>query len=109
MGNFSGDFLIFMQDGGKPLQFTAEKYKQITGFAVPRIYLLTRKQDLESEKDHFEDDFLTPTFENKAVSPPTSLSLDESDGLIGTSKERQENFEDLEKAVKASLEADKEK
>ena len=40
MGNFSGEFLIFMQDGGKPLQFTAEKYKQITGFVVPRIYLL---------------------------------------------------------------------
>ena len=109
MGNFSGEFLIFMQDGGKPLQFTAEKYKQITGFAVPRIYLLTRKQDHESDEDHSEDDFLTPAFENKAASPPTTLSLDESDGLIGTSKERQEYFEDLEKAVKASLEADKEK
>ena len=75
MGNFSGEFLIFMQDGGKPLQFTAEKYKQITGFAVPRIYLLTRKQDHESEEDHSEDDFLTPTFEKKAASPPTTLSL----------------------------------
>jgi len=26
MGNFSGDFIIFMQDGGQPLQFTAAKY-----------------------------------------------------------------------------------
>ena len=52
MANFSDEFIIFMQDGGKPLQFTAEKYKRITGFAVPRIYLLTRKQDQESEEDH---------------------------------------------------------
>ena len=109
MGNFSGEFIIFMQDGGKPLEFTAEKYKRITGFAVPRIYLLTRKQDQESEEDHSEDDFLTPTFEKKAAGLPTTLSLDESDGLIGTSKERQEYFEDLEMALKASLEADKEK
>ena len=109
MGNFSGEFIIFMQDGGKPLEFTAEKYKRITGFAVPRIYLLTRKQDQESEEDHSEDNFLTPTFEKKAASLPTTLSLDENDGLIGTSKERQEYFEDLEKALKASLEADKEK
>ena len=76
---------------------------------MPRIYLLTRKQDLESEEDHSEDDFLTPTLENKAASPPTTLSLDESDGFIGTSKERHEYFEDLEKALKAFLEADKEK
>ena len=76
---------------------------------MPRIYLLTRKQDHESEEDHSEDDFLTPTLENKAASPPTTLSRDESDGLIGTSKERQEYLEDLEKTLKASLEADKEK
>ena len=109
MGTFSGEFILFMQDRGKPLQFTAEKYKQITGLPVPRIYLLTRKQDHGSEEDHSQDDFMTPTFEKKAASPPTTLSIDESDGLIGTSKERQEYFEDLEKAVKASLETDKEK
>ena len=109
MGTFSGEFILFMQDGGKPLQFTAEKYKQITGLPVPRIYLLTRKQDHGSEEDHSEDDFMTPIFEKKAASPPTTLSIDESDGLVGTSKERQEYFEDLEKAVKASLETDKEK
>lgn len=51
---------------------------------------------------------MTPTFEEKAASPQTTLSLDETDGLIGTSKERQEYFEDLEKSVKDSLEADKE-
>ena len=28
MGNISGDLVVFMQDGGKPLQFTAEKYIQ---------------------------------------------------------------------------------
>lgn len=70
--------------------------------------LLTTKQDHKSEEDHSEDNFLAPTFENKAESPPTTLSLDESDGLIGTSKECQKYFEDLEKVVKASLEADKE-
>lgn len=109
MGNFSGEFIIFKRDGDQPFQFTAEKYKQITGLPVPRLYLLTRKQDHESEEEHSEDDLMTPTFEEKAASPQTTLSLDESDGLIGTSKERQEYFEDLEKAVKASLEADKEK
>ena len=109
MGNFSDEFIIFKQDGDQPFQFTAEKYKQITGLPVPRLYLLTRKQDHESEEEHSDDDFMTPTFEEKAASPQNTLSLDESDGLIGTSKERQEYFEDLEKAVKASLEADKEK
>ena len=76
---------------------------------MPRLYLLTRKQDLESEEEHSEDDFMTPTFEEKVASPRTTLSLDKSDGLIGTSKERQEYFEDLEKAVEAFLEADKER
>ena len=109
MGNFSDEFIIFKRDGDQPFQFTAEKYKQITGLPVPRLYLLTRKQDHESEEEHSDDDFMTPTFEEKAASPQNTLSLDESDGLIGTSKERQEYFEDLEKAVKASLEADKEK
>lgn len=27
MGNFSGEFIMFMEDGGKPLEFTCEKYK----------------------------------------------------------------------------------
>lgn len=52
---------------------------------------------------------MRPTFEEKAGSPPTTLSFDESDRLIGTSKEHQQYFEDLEKMVKASVEADKEK
>ena len=77
MGNFSDELKIFIQDGGKPLPFTAEKYKQTTGFAVPRIYLLTRKEDHESEEKQSEDDFLTPTFEK-----PTSLSRDKIDRLI---------------------------
>lgn len=66
-----------------------------------------RKQDHES--DQSADNFMTPTFEEKAGCPPTTLSFDESDRLIGTSKEHQEYFEDLEKMVKASVEADKEK
>ena len=37
--------------------------------------LLTTKQDHKSEEDHSEDNFLAPTFENKAESPPTTLSL----------------------------------
>lgn len=36
MGNFSGEFIIFMQDEDQPRQFTAEKYKQTTGLPVPR-------------------------------------------------------------------------
>lgn len=36
MGNFSGEFIIFVQDEDQPQQFTAEKYKQITGLPVPR-------------------------------------------------------------------------
>ena len=99
-----------MQDGDKPLQFTAEKYKQMTGFRMPRLYLLTRHEDDEAQDDPSEDDLMTPTFyEENAASPPTGSSLGENDGLIGTSTERQEYFEDLEKAVKASLETDKEK
>lgn len=50
----------------------------------------------------------TNLWEQGGKSTNHSLSLDESDGLIGTSKECQEYFEDLEKVVKASLEADKE-
>ena len=47
--------------------------------------------------------------QNFKGNPPTSLSVGENDALIGTSTERQKYFEDLERAVKASLEADKEK
>lgn len=38
-----------------------------------------------------------------------TIELGENDGLIGTSTKCQKYFKDLEKAVKASLEADKEK
>lgn len=135
MGNFSGELIVFMKDGEKPLEFTCEKYKQVTGFATPRLYLLTRHEDEFEQDDPSEDDLMTPTFQehaatsyshgendgrnetscepqeycaaNLATSP--SCSLGENDGLIGTSTERQKYFEDLEKAVKASLEADKEK
>ena len=136
MGNFSGEFIMFMEDGGKPLEFTCEKYKQLTGFATPRLYLLTRHEDEFEQDDPSEDDLMTPTFEENAARLPTSyshgendgrnetsrepqeyceanlatsLSLGENDGLIGTSTERQKYFEDLEKAVKASLEVDKDK
>ena len=134
MGNFSGEFVRFMKDGRRPLEFTAENYKQMTGFPVPRLYLLTRHKDDSSADDSCDDDLMKPTFEENAVSPPTSPthgennrlietstgrpedfqaspttspSLGVNDGLIGTSAERQKFFEDLEKAVEASLEADK--
>ncbi|XP_068726598.1 uncharacterized protein [Montipora capricornis] len=135
IGNFSGEFVRFMNDGGRPLEFTAEKYKQMTGFPVPRLYLLTRDKNDSSEADDSSDDeLMKATFEENAASPPTSSSygenkrligtsterpedfqaspttspyFGENDGLIGTSAERQKYFEDLEKAVEASLEADK--
>lgn len=56
------EVIIFMQDGDKPLQFTAEKYKQMTGFRMPRLYLLTRHEDDEAQDDPSEDDLMTPTF-----------------------------------------------
>ncbi len=129
MGNFSGELIMFMF-GGKPLEFTCEKYKQLTGFATPRLYLLTRHEDEFEQDNPSEDDLMTPTFEENAARLPTSYSdgendgrnetsrepqehsscpLRENDGLIGTSTERQRYFNDLERAVKASLEEDQEK
>ena len=159
MGNFTGEFIA--------LDFTAEIYKQVTGFPTPRLYLLTRHQD---DEEASEEELMTPAFEKDQsassisstcypgendvlretcygphepfkgsppsspslklhededwfggtlvehqecfeanVHVPTTLNVDENDGLIGTSTERQKYFEDLEWAVKASLEADKEK
>lgn len=43
MGNFNGEFIA--------LDFTAERYKQVTGFPTPRLYLLTRHQDDEEASE----------------------------------------------------------
>ena len=134
MGNFSGEFVRFMKHGSRPLEFTAESYKQLTGFPVPRLYLLTRHKDDSSEDDSCDDYLLKPTFgENAAnpptipsnsenngsigtsaerpedfqASPPTSPSFGVNDGLIGTSAARLKHFEELEKALEDSLEADR--
>ena len=66
MGNFSGEFVRFMKDERRPLEFTAESYKQLTGFPVPRLYSLTRHKDNSSE-DNSCDYLLKPTFEEKKV------------------------------------------
>ena len=133
MGNFSGEFIMFMEDGGKPFEFTCEYYKRLTGFAMPRLYLLTRHEDEFEQDNPSEDNLMRSTFEENAASLTTSYSHSENDGhnetssepreyceanlatspslgekngLIGTSAECQKYFEDVEKA---SHEAEKEK
>ena len=110
-----------------------QKYKRLTGFATPRLYLLTRYEDECEEDDPSEDDLMRSTLEENAASLTTSYShgendghnetssepqeyceanlatspsLGEKNGLIGTSAECQKYFEDVEKA---SHEAEKEK
>ena len=112
------------------MEFTAEKYKQMTGFPVPRFDLLTRHKD-----DSSDDNLMKATSEENAASPLISPSYGEynqligtstehlqdfqaspstspyfgvNDGLIGTSAECQKNIEDQEKAVEASLKQAKE-
>ena len=110
MGNFSGDCIVLMREDGKPFQFSPEWYKEMTGLTVPRLYLLTKNED---DADGDEDEsfpsasgYHDPSFGTKRASSP---SFPKEDGLIGTSSERQQFFDDLDQELRASLAADKAK
>ncbi|CAH3196630.1 unnamed protein product [Porites evermanni] len=110
MGNFSGDCIVLMREDGKPFQFSPERYKEMTGLTVPRLYLLTKNED---DADGDEDEsfpsafgYHDPSFGTKRASSP---SFPKEDGLIGTSSERQQFFDDLDQELRASLAADKAK
>ena len=110
MGNFSGDCIVLMREDGKPFQFSPERYKEMTGLTVPCLHLLTKNED---DTDGDEDEsfpsafgYQDPSFGTKRASSP---SFPKEDGLIGTSSERQQFFDDLDQELRASLTADKAK
>ena len=72
MGNFSGQFIA--------LDFTAERYKQVTG---SQLYLLTSHQD---DEEASEEELMIPAFEKDPSAPSISTrwSPGENDGLLGT-------------------------
>ncbi|XP_020620757.1 uncharacterized protein LOC110058449 [Orbicella faveolata] len=92
-----------LEDDSENVPFSAGKYKEITGFTLPSVYLLSRS--CLSDDDNTSDDGL-----HESVFRDTLPSLfDEDNGdflqssmLIGSSSERKAFFEDLKEQVAKS-------
>ena len=107
IGNYNGVIIEEpTTDAAVPL--TAQAYKDQTGFHSPRFYLLTKLREDFSCETSSDDDALneSPFAESTSIIKET---LPPSDGLIGTSAERQEMFDELQQAVEASIASDRAK
>ena len=116
VGNFKGECIDNLIDDGKEVAFTPARYKSITGFNEPTLYLLTKEKiDCDSETSENETSDLGipdpepifPTLES-VIGPKTSTPI-ESSNLIGTTEERSTFFHELEEDYKESERIDKEK
>ena len=132
LANFNGD-LIDQFDESKlinlmnvnpvaTLYFSAERYKVATGFTKPRLYLLSKEVSYDSEDD---EELLLPVFleqdtqtvleqpdteqpdplQPNTEQPPPQLKSQ----LIGTSTERKDFLDQMQRDLAASLQADKAK
>ena len=50
LGNYAGDQVVDLEDGPDIVPFSLEQYKDLTGFALPSVYVLSRsKQSVEDD------------------------------------------------------------
>ena len=97
-------------DDSESMPFSAGKYKEITGFTLPSIYLLSRS--LLSDDDNASDDSLHESvFRDTRPNPvdDDNAHFLQSSMLIGTSSERKAFFEDLKEQLAKSEADDKAK
>ena len=92
--NNSGENL---EDGSEIIPFSPKKYKEVTGFTLPSVYLLSRTKS--SVADDSSDEGLTqPVFEGD--------QQDQASALIGSSVDRGAFFAELERQVSESATID---
>ena len=120
LGNYRGDVLSDLDEGGEKRPFTAARYKNVTALNRPRLYLLSKRLD---ESDDEGNELGSSPLESFGSSVPPSeppLTYSEitqrGDGdpllshtLMGTSEERRQFFDDLEKQLRESERLDREK
>ena len=122
LANFNGDLVYQLDESNQPIPFPAERYKVATGFTKPRLYLLSKEVSYDSEDD---EELLLPVFleqdtrtvleqpdteqpdpqQPNTEQPPPQLKSQ----LIGTSTERKDFLDQLQRDLAASLQADKAK
>ena len=86
-----------LEDGSEIIPFSPEKYKEVTGFTLPGVYLLSRTKS--SVDDDSSDEGLTqPVFEGD--------QQDQASALIGSSASRSAFFAELERQVSESATID---
>lgn len=103
ISNFNGDAINHLEEDGRSLPFTAERYKAVTGFTKPRLYLMSKTLGLSNSSDD-EDLFVLAL-------PPhdTDQQDNQPSQLIGTSEERKEYRNQLEREFETSLHQDRAK
>ena len=65
LGNYGGVILHDLEVEYDIVPFSVEKYKEVTGFALPSLFLLSRRRNYVDDDD--SDDDLTPVFESTCV------------------------------------------
>ena len=108
LGNYKGELINKLTENGKEIAFTPEKYKPVTGFTVPSIYLMTKETfpvSISDDDESSSEDF--PTMSEIITSTPEQQ--DRHSTLIGSSEERQHFFNQLTEEVALSEVLDREK
>ena len=104
LGNYAGDQVVDLEDGPDIVPFSAERYKDLTGFALPSVYLLSRTKQSVEDDNSDDEHLLKPVFESSCVEDTKELS--EPSALIGSSSERKAFFDNLEQLVAESAAID---
>lgn len=104
LGNYPGDQVVDLEDGPDIVPFSAERYKDLTGFALPSVYLLSRSKQSVEDGNSNDEHLLKPVLESTRVEDRKELS--KPSALIGSSSERKAFFDDLERLVAESAAID---
>jgi len=94
-------------DDSESVPFSAAKYKEITGFTLPSVYLLSRSY--LSDDDKSSDESLQESVFLPSLLPEDNSDFLQSSMLIGSSSERNAFFEDLKEQLAKSEAEDKAK
>ena len=85
-----------LEDEFGAIPFSAQKYKELTGFTLPSLYLLSRSKCFVDDGNSGTDTNLyEPVFEITPIDDDGNDFTSQSSTLIGSSEERRAFFQNL--------------
>lgn len=96
-----------LEDEFSTIPFSAHKYKELTGFTLPSLYLLSRSKCSMDDDNSDTDTYLCePVFEITPIDDEGNDVPSQSSTLLGSSEERRAFFQELERQASESAAMD---